>query len=137
MTRTLLIAPLLFLAGPPASGQSPPADRSAEILPEPTEAGQADPRRLVARCVEGRALQFLPRTREGRGRLVLADAEALGRILREDRAAITPALRDALLTTSQAFDQSVLLEAIAGLVGDPRLLAFAALARAESLEGGG
>ena len=124
----LLFAVIAFAQAPP------PVNLSAEVLPKPTPEGIADLQRLVARCVNGGALQFLPRTKAGPSRLVLVSREVLGRILREDPAAITPALRDTLVTTSQRFDQSVLLEAVAQLDNDAKLLAYAALARALSLE---
>ena len=108
-------------------------DDQGEELPKPTPEGTKALQALVKRCVEAGALQFGPRTEAGRGRLIVADAAALDRLLRAGRSELSQPLRDTLLTTSRSFDQSVLLEAVARLENDPKLQAFAALARAESL----
>jgi len=108
------------------------ADQGEE-LPKPTPEGTKALQALVKRCVEAGALRFGPRTAAGPGRLIVAEAAALDRLLRENRSQISQPLRETLLATSRSFDQSVLLEAVARLENDPRLQAFAALARAESL----
>src|SRR4051812_13930562 len=91
-------------------------------LPKPTPEGVEALQRLVKRCVEGGGLRFVPRTEAGPSRLVVADAAALRRALREERPILSRPLRDTLLTTSRSFDQSSLLEAVAELENDPRLL---------------
>jgi CHAT domain-containing protein/tetratricopeptide (TPR) repeat protein len=107
--------------------------QQGEALPKPTPEGTKALQALVKRCVEAGALKFGPRTEAGPGRLVVASAAALERLLRENRSDLSRPLCDALLTTSRSFDQSVLLEAVARLENDARMQAFAALARAESL----
>src|SRR5690242_4363845 len=94
---TLLLVALAAGQAPPAPIPNP-ADR--EILPKPTQEGVAALQRLMKACVEGGAVQFLPRSRSGPSRVIVVDGARLGAILREHRQEITPALCDTLLTTS-------------------------------------
>jgi len=112
------------------SGQS----AQDETLPMPTDEGTTALRILFEHGVKSGALQFLPRAKSGKPRVVLVDADQLATVLQQQRKLVTPAMCDALVTTSRTMDQAVLLEAVAALRDDNRLLAFAALARAESLE---
>jgi CHAT domain-containing protein/tetratricopeptide (TPR) repeat protein len=112
-------------------------ENDPEVLPRPTQKGTAGLQELVKHCVEGGALKFLPRTKAGPSRLELTDAMKLRRILEEHRDLLTEEVSDTLLTTSQRFDQSVLLEAVAEFRKDDKLRGFSALARGESLESEG
>jgi CHAT domain-containing protein/tetratricopeptide (TPR) repeat protein len=127
---------LILLAASRAAAQTPPRpdlpDR--EILPQPTKEGVAALQHLMKLCVEGGAVQFLPRSESGPARVVLVDGARLGAILRQQRAQLTPALCDTLLTTSLSVDQAVLLNAVAELNQEPRLLAFASRFLGESME---
>ena len=130
MTRWVLLLPLVL--GARLLALQPTGEREIE-LPKPSEKGTESLRQLVKQCVEGGALKFVPATKSGPSRFVLADAGKLKTILRNNDKLISPELCDALLTTSRVFDQSVLLEAIAEFRDDDKLRAFAALARGESL----
>src|SRR5438270_153142 len=88
-----------------------PGEGDKEPLPKPASEGLAALKELTRHGVEGGALRFGPRTEAGPGRLVLADGERLRRVIADHRVLITPALCDALLTTSRELDQSVLLQA--------------------------
>jgi CHAT domain-containing protein/tetratricopeptide (TPR) repeat protein len=137
MRLSLLALPLVLFAALAAPSQTGPSEEDRETLPKPTQPGVDNLKKLVQAGLEGGALAFLPPTKAAAARLTVKDPKKLRALLEDQSALLTPALCDTLLTTSRAFDQSVLLQAVAEWRKDDRMLAFAALARGESLDAEG
>jgi CHAT domain-containing protein/tetratricopeptide (TPR) repeat protein len=108
------------------------APAAAQEWPKPTEAGRKGLDALIRRCVEAGALKEAKDQRTGAVTLSLADAANVEAVLRADPAAVTPAVRDALIArwpnagaTVRAAVVSLLRPA--GAAGDGRAAGFAAL----------
>ena len=109
------------------------APAGAQELPKPTEAGQRALDDLIGRCIATGGLKT-SRGWLGLGtvRLTVADAARLKAAVGADKAALTPALRDALVArwATVSVDQGpavvALLRAIGEVADDSRALAFAA-----------
>jgi tetratricopeptide (TPR) repeat protein len=107
------------------------APAAAQEWPQPTEAGRKGLDALIRRCVEAGGLKESKDQKTGAATLSLADAAKVEAVLRADPAAVTPAVRDALVArwpNAGADDRAavVCLLRQAGAAGDGRAAGFAA-----------
>ena len=107
------------------------APAAAQEWPKPTEAGRKGLDALIRRCVQAGGLKQSKDQKTGAATLSLADAAKVEAVLRADPAAVTPAVRDALVARWQNAGDAegaavVSLLRSAGAAGDGRAAGFAA-----------
>src|SRR5215470_11676711 len=108
------------------------APAAAQEWPKPTEAGRKGLDALIRRCVQADGLKQSKDQKTGAATLALADAAKVEAVLRADPAAVTPAVRDALVARWQnagAAERAAVVSLLrpAGAAGDGRAAGFAAL----------
>ena len=107
------------------------APAAAQEWPRPTEAGRKGLDALIRRCVEAGGLKESKDQRTGAATLSLADAAKVEAVIRTDPAAVTPAVRDALVArwpNAGAAERAAVVSLLrpAGAAGDVRAAGFAA-----------
>jgi CHAT domain-containing protein/Tfp pilus assembly protein PilF len=99
----------------------------AQRLPEATKDGQEAAADFLVRCTRSGAIKLVPDSGTGTKRILLGDEKALKRVVHEQKKAITPSLRNALLKLNEQSGIVAVIIQVGQEMGDDEAIAFGRL----------